>query len=183
MKMYWLVCVIGLAGLMVSSLIGVNPAVGDTVWTQVPMPGAPPSIGGEMVYHTVWERVVFFGGESEKYTACKDQVGDSGWYGKEDIWEWDGSSWASVEPATGPAPMIDHALAYDARRDVIVLFGGTLCSDIRSCLNDTWEWDGHEWALRTPETSPDGRYHSAMVYDARRGVVVLFGGFYWPNWL
>jgi hypothetical protein len=62
-----------------------------------------------------------------------------------------------------------HAMAFDAARQRVVLFGGY-------GLADTWEWDGATWTQRTPATSPPPQYGHAMAFDAVRQRVVLFGG-------
>ena len=67
-----------------------------------------------------------------------------------------------------------HALAFDAARGRMVLFGGLVGSS--TVLRDTWEWDGATWIQRTPATSPPARFNHAMAFDAVRGRVVLFGG-------
>src|SRR5688572_5127818 len=61
------------------------------------------------------------------------------------------------------------AMAYDAGRQRVVLFGGNSGSD-------TWEWDGVSWAQQNPANSPSPRSGTAMAYDAARQRVVLFGG-------
>ncbi len=57
-----------------------------------------------------------------------------------------------------------------------MVFGGT--DYFFNTYDDTWEWDGSVWTLRTPATRPPRRAHHAMVYDEGRGVVVMFGGTY-----
>ena len=47
--------------------------------------------------------------------------------------------WVLKSPATSPSPHSHFAMAYDAARGEVVLFGG---SDGTSILNDTWVWDG-----------------------------------------
>lgn len=79
-------------------------------------------------------------------------------------------AWLTTSEA--PTPRRAHAMAYDARRGVIVLFGGRGEEDE---LGDTWEWDGL-WRERTPPRSPPPRAGHAMAYDAGRGRVVMFGG-------
>jgi len=64
------------------------------------------------------------------------------------------------------------AMAYDAARHRIVLFGGRE----NQFLADTWEWDGVIWVQRSPLASPSPRRSHAMTYDAARQRVVLFGG-------
>jgi hypothetical protein len=55
-----------------------------------------------------------------------------------------------------------------------VLFGGTAGF---LYFGDTWEWDGTDWTLTTPASSPTARLHLAMTNDGVSGRVLLFGGF------
>ena len=64
------------------------------------------------------------------------------------------------------------SMAYDEARDRLVLFGGTNGPVV---FNDTWEWDGSDWALRTPEQSPPPMTFHALAYDPARGRTNLFG--------
>ncbi len=62
-----------------------------------------------MVYDTKRGRIVRFGGMNHK-------VGLLG-----DTWEWDGKHW--VERADmGPAPRFGHSMAYDEKRNRVILF-------------------------------------------------------------
>ena len=72
-------------------------------------------------------------------------------------------------PARGESP-----LAYDSKRNVIVLFGGF---DGSSFFNDTWELNSSGyWNEITGTAMPSKRYRSGMVFDSKRNVTVLFGG-------
>jgi hypothetical protein len=111
--------------------------------------------------------VVLFGGSSASQSAPL-----------EDTWIWDGSAW--TEACAGPpcstrhpAPRSDHVMAYDERRQRIVLFGGE--SAPWSPTSDVWEWDGGAWT-QVPAEGPSARIGSAVVYDGTRGRLVLFGG-------
>src|SRR5436190_1970912 len=74
---------------------------------------------------------------------------------------------------SGPSPRYQYAMAYDAARGVIVLFGG---SSGAGQFGDTWEWNGAgAWTQRSVN-GPSPRFLHAMAYDAARGVSVLFGG-------
>jgi hypothetical protein len=73
-----------------------------------------------------------------------------------------------------PPARTSPALAYDASKQVIVMFGG---SDHGIAMNDTWTWDGTTWTLQAPDRSPPGRDSASMTYDAARHEIVLFGGF------
>ncbi|MBX3381552.1 MAG: hypothetical protein KF805_15760 [Phycisphaeraceae bacterium] len=72
-----------------------------------------------------------------------------------------------------PSARSGHAMAYDATRGVMVLFGGSLSANGDS--RETWEWNGASWTLRAT-TGPLALNGHAMAYDSTRGVTVLFGG-------
>lgn len=65
-----------------------------------------------------------------------------------------------------------QAMAYDAARQEVVMFGGY----VGTGLNDTWVWTGGNWVRRLPATSPIDRWGHRMVFDAARNEVVMFGG-------
>ena len=75
-----------------------------------------------------------------------------------------------------PAKRSRVALAYDAYRKQTVLFGGDNAAQGGSTFGDTWIWDGARWVQKFPQHSPPARYYAAMVFDAFRQNVVLFGG-------
>ncbi|HEV3232381.1 MAG TPA: hypothetical protein VG245_09015 [Candidatus Dormibacteraeota bacterium] len=86
-----------------------------------------------------------------------------------------GPSGSAPEPPlrTGPA------LAYDAQRGVVVLFGGTSVTGAPGAgavLDDTWIWDGRAWREARPAHRPPARSDAAMAFDVPRHVAVLFGG-------
>lgn len=95
----------------------------------------------------------------------------------------------------GPPARFGHAMAYDSKRGVTVLFGGRTNSSSAFSFNDLWEWDGALWTLRMADSRTNGwanvprigwvptysgqpvqRSHFAMAYDTDRKTVVLFGG-------
>lgn len=90
-----------------------------------------------------------------------------------DTWEFDGARWTRVS-TVGPPPMMIAAMAYDSRRDAMVLFGGWDPST-RTTYGDTWELQLGQWH-RVETSGPSPRSAAGMVYDTRRGVVLLFGG-------
>ena len=90
-------------------------------------------------------------------------------------WEWDGVVWTPRTPANSPVSRTGHAMAYDAGRNRVVLFGGATVAPT-TALGDTWEWDGAAWSQATPAHAPAARHAHRMAYDAARGRSVLFGG-------
>ena len=87
-----------------------------------------------------------------------------------------GTTWTQKTPANSPSARTGHAMAYDAARGQVVLFGGTSADSYFNNFNDTWVWDGNNWMQKSPASSPAARNYHAMAYDAARGQVVLFGG-------
>jgi hypothetical protein len=91
-----------------------------------------------------------------------------------DFWVWNSKEnyWREVEDSNGPEGRSRHAMVYDSKRNVLVLFGG---KTKKKALGDTWEWDGAKWtSFGTSKVNP--REGHAMVYDVESGVVLLFGG-------
>jgi hypothetical protein len=88
-----------------------------------------------------------------------------------------GILWRQLTPTLSPPVRYYHAMAGDAARGRVVVFGGQGSTPF---LGDTWEWDGTAggvgaWTLRSM-TGPSRRAWHAMTYDSARQRVVLFGG-------
>ncbi len=146
-------------------VLGIDEVV-RTSWSEATPDAESPSPRNShaLSYDAARQRVVLFGGRSED----DDEL--------QDTWEWDGASWSEAATSAGAPPARRaHALAYDAAREQVVLFGGLGEGDDE--LSDTWTWDGAAWTDVTPdEGSPAARQGHALAYDAVRERVVLFGG-------
>jgi cysteine-rich repeat protein len=121
-----------------------------------------------MMFDASREQVVVFGGAT--YGGGLDDIG----LFTGDTIELATNQWAHRTSLLQPAPRLSHAMAYDARRERGVLFGGNNNGTLS--FADTWEWDGTRWDLAGGQVAPPARSNHAMAYDADRGVVVLFGG-------
>lgn len=132
-------------------------------WTLAAESGPVPRRTFGMVYDTVVQRTVLFGGADMNYARY------------DDTWVWDARGWTQVASG-GPAPRSSFGMAYDDRRARVVVFGGAGLSSAR--FGDTWEWDGQSWEQVADEFSvgPGRRYSVAMTFDEARGVTVLYGG-------
>jgi hypothetical protein len=154
-------------------LHGGSPAPGQTLgdtlefdrntWRRVAVNGPRARMQGSMAFDSARAVSVLFGGAALNPLRRLD-----------DLWEWDGVTWrqpaiSSERPAGRSAP----AMAYDAERREIVLFGGI--DDTGQLLADTWLWNGSGWR-RAEVEGPPARYDTVMAFDAARRVVVLFGG-------
>ena len=89
------------------------------------------------------------------------------------IWDWTTSAWTRVA-TSGPSPRYGAAMACDAKRGEVILFGGVPQSSDGDDTG-TWAWNGTGWTLKS-SSGPSVRHGHAMAYDSDRGVVYLFGG-------
>jgi hypothetical protein len=89
------------------------------------------------------------------------------------VWSWNGTHWSLLD-SSGPPVRNLGGVAYDSRRDKLVLHGGTITADLS--YGDTWEWDPSGGWRRFDGPGPGTRDHTQMAYDPERGVAVLFGG-------
>ncbi len=77
--------------------------------------------------------------------------------------------WTFQSPGTQPPARRGGSMAYDAERDLTLLFGG-------GGFNDTWTWDGAIWTQLYPSQVPPPRTSACMTYDSQRKNIILFGG-------
>ncbi|HEX5856303.1 MAG TPA: kelch repeat-containing protein [Thermoanaerobaculia bacterium] len=152
--------------------------LGDTwlwdgaLWSRAGQGAAAPEarLGAVLVYDERRERAVLFGGTDTSRPTGNNYFPET--------WEWNGSSWTRAA-AAGPGGRLFHAMAYDAGRGRVVLFGG---DRDHTTLGDTWEFDGGSGAWSQRATSgPAARFAASLAYDRKRGVVVLFGGVVVPD--
>ena len=117
-----------------------------------------------------------------------------GTYGSErfsDTWLLESSGWKVQSPRAHPNARISSAVTYDGAHNGFVLFGGrvthakpTTCSpggtpqslEKEDFCSDTWVFNSGNWTRKEPAKSPSPREGHAMVFDAARNQVVLFGG-------
>ena len=127
-----------------------------------------------MVWDSSRSHAVMFGGFVADWSY--NYPGDS--FDSSDTWVWDGAAWTVQNSAHRPPARGDFAMAYDAARDRVLIFGGTSESygHAISDLGDMWAWDGTDWTQLTPTTLPAARHGCRMAYDAANQRVVLFGG-------
>jgi hypothetical protein len=124
-----------------------------------------------MVYDTVQDRLVVFGGRLVPVTCgtMTDETWELEWpvVSGAATWTLSGSSLApSQRELTG--------MAFDASSGSTLLFGGmNTCDDF---YGDTWRYDGTSWHLVTDSGGPSRRHQFGMVFDEARGETVLFGG-------
>jgi cysteine-rich repeat protein len=98
-----------------------------------------------------------------------------------DTWEFDSdaNTWVQLSTPTLPRPRESYFLTYDIALGKTVLFGGSSpdSSDFGTVFrNDTWVFDGADWAEVHTMHAPSRRDGFGFAYDAGSERVVLFGG-------
>ncbi len=144
------------------------------VWTRLPGPGegasAPAGRRGHVgIYNPLRRSLVIFGG-----------FGADSTFG--DVWELPlagGGTWRRLEPlGDGPGARYLANAVYDAPRDRMVLFGGSIGGQ---SLSDAWALSLGEtprWTRLEPDgNGPGARSYYGVAYDATRGRMLVWGGF------
>jgi hypothetical protein len=147
-------------------------------WQPVDVEQQPPArMRGAIAYDSARQEAILFSGV---YAWTED----AGFYSN-DTWQWDGENWQELSLAQQPPGRSEHAMAFDEKRQVIVLFGGRSNGEP---FGDTWEWNGQEWRQMMPAVSPAPRCCHRLWYDTEQELIILYGGyglestFYNDNW-
>jgi hypothetical protein len=120
-----------------------------------------------MVYDSKRQQVVLFGGVGMPEGPDRLQPSFA------DTWVWEATKWRKVADV-GPPARNRHAMAFDSRAGVVLLYGGGIN---RTQFADMWQWDGRNWtAIPLTGRTPGPRELHSMVYDPARGRTVLYGG-------
>lgn len=149
---------------------GPNVGHGDTweydgiSWTQVTTTGPAPRDRPSLVYDSLNQRVLMFGGAT--YQTSQYNVFN-------DLWEWDGATWSQIITPTSPPPLLGASFVYDSNRNVAVVTGGSGTSGINL---QTWEFDGTDWML-VATGAPAPRRDAAEAYFPEISRVVVTHGF------
>ena len=139
-----------------------------SVWSQVfPATSPPPSYGGRMAYDAATKQLILFGGVIfENDTSLESN----------ETWEWTGSDWVQLKPASSPPPLARQAMAYDSATGQILMFGGFGGPPGFDRTNATWAWTGSNWQQLHPSAVPSPRSDAAMGWDAATSQLLMYGG-------
>jgi hypothetical protein len=148
-------------------------ARGAAAQPATPTDAAPPGLHWEQVaYDAASGRLIVFGGA----TAAGALPAMT--------WAWDGDRWTVVaDSAAGPGARHAHAMAFDAERRRVVLFGGLLesrdttrpAAERVRRLCDTWALEDRAWRrLDDGASCPTDRVAAAsLVWDTRARALLL----------
>lgn len=139
-----------------------------STWTQA-NPASSPSRRAQagIVYDGARGVAVMYGG------------GNTSFFGGPSIdqtWEYDGVTWQQITTTTTPGGLANMGIAHDIVRGRTVVYGGSPDSFFPIASNQTWEYDGFDWALVTTANSPGPLERPAMCFHVNLGRTILFGG-------
>jgi hypothetical protein len=176
-----------------------DPATGR--WTNRNPSGDKPSqpnprAGASMVFDSNRSKFVIFGGRW--FTGDTDRRSPAFhlYDSYQDTWEWDpatGDFTDRSSEGTPPDARSQHSMVFEKSTGKVLLFGGGVSSlgvlngydgtSVSVAFGDTWEWDppAGKWTKLVPTVAPSARYDSAMVWDSKRNLAVLFGGMEMPQ--
>ncbi len=83
--------------------------------------------------------------------------------------------WRRLSERSRPGTRVSSASAYDPRRGVFLLFGGSSL-ELATANNELWALDEAGWTLVDAGTGPTPRFDASMTYMGSLEASVLFGG-------
>jgi hypothetical protein len=134
-------------------------------WTQA-APTQSPSPRAQACGVSRPSDVLLFGGTSSV---------NSQWTYFGDTWNWNGSDWSLLQTSQAPSARSSAAMTYDADRDRVLLLGG-VAHPTQIVTEDTWVFDGTDWAILPGAATPHVRNGAMLTYDAATRRSLLFGG-------
>jgi outer membrane lipoprotein-sorting protein len=102
------------------------------------------------------------------------------WEGGEFIETWaydyDTNTWTKMEPAVSPPGRSNHAMAYDAGSDRVILWGGT--GPVKVDVSSVWayDYDADMWEELESSAAPSPIGGGAMAYDGVADRIILYAG-------
>ena len=142
-------------------------------WTPMNPAASPPArAGAAMAYDPANQGLLLFGGCALQFPSAMAPLCHGSF---SDTWVWNGSNWTQLHPAASPPAANGAAMAYDAGSGQMVLMGGadTSWSPI---FNQTWVWNGTNWAQMQTATNPPECTSPTLAYDSALGQVVMSSG-------
>ncbi len=141
-------------------------------WQKVSPDTTPaPRTFAALVYDDVANRLILFGGSKVLFgdgPSVRNLLNDT--------WQFHEGQWQQLLTVHSPSPRAEMSMAYDSKRNAMVLFGGyTIENGEYVKLADTWEFRDGDWEL-VGESGPSPRHGAGVVYDPTRETVLLFGG-------
>lgn len=129
--------------------------------------GPEPRLSPGLVYDPSHHQLILFGGYQNP-----GRVNDT-W-----LFDLDSNEWREVIPPVSPPARSDMGMAFNEKKQVVLLFGGYCLDFERDQCDDTWSFDPatNEWMELDPVSSPPVMYGHSLEYDLQEDTFVIFGG-------
>ncbi len=137
-----------------------------SIWTaQTPATAPPPITGGCAADDPVTGHLIMFGGNNVIPTAGGEAFNDT--------WQWTGTNWVKLAPASSPPANGQCFMTDDeARGEVVMLM---YSGDTSGAANvQTWIWNGSTWSQAADFPVPDGL--NPISYDAQSKEDLVYVG-------
>ncbi|MCR9244429.1 MAG: kelch motif-containing protein [bacterium] len=87
-----------------------------------------------------------------------------------ETWEWDGTTWTQLAPATVPPIRETTVLSNDRAGGGVLMFGGVSGG---AAIRDTWRWDGTDWTQLPIGSAANASGFTALTFDRVAGAPLL----------
>lgn len=148
--------------------------VNTNAWTKVTSADSPQSVFEPLAYDAKADRTIYYAGIQGTYPEYAAVA---------ETWAYDANAgaWTNLQSANTPLGYVDGGMAYDAKADKVILFGGFKNGNINQAINETWVFDygTNSWKQMQPAASPPGMGWPALAYDSESDRVLVWGG--WPS--
>jgi len=108
-----------------------------TTWTPLSPPASPGTdvFAWQGAYDAASHQLLLFGGDRGKKNPALDGT-----------WEWTGTTWTQLSPATSPPGRSYGTMTYDAADQRVVLTAGKMTGPTTTYPTTSWSWNGSTWA-------------------------------------
>lgn len=137
-------------------------------------PPARAQLQNSMVYDSLNDVFVLFGGRCKDSRCIYDNTLDDTW-----IYKLSTNTWTRMAPLVSPPARAQHHMAYDSINHVVVLFGGLgHVGNTWTTYNDLWIYDypGNAWTQLATMGAPSARWLGGFAQDTQNNLFVLYGG-------
>ncbi len=160
-------CLLLIAGVLACVMVAVDNGQGD--WRRLDVKAAGPQISSAMAWDAARKVFVLYGGHNHRWDLLHE------------TWEWSpsASEWSCVMHATdsNPGPRVQHAMAWDSKRERMLLFGG-VAPGTDANPKGVWAYDGKVkvWTKLETTGDPAALSQHGMVYNPDLDELLVFGG-------
>jgi hypothetical protein len=111
-----------------------------TTWTPLSPPASPgvDVFAWQGAYDAATGQLLLFGGDRGKTKPALDGT-----------WEWTGTTWNQLSPATSPPGRSYGTMTYNAADQRVVLAAGKMTGTTTTYPATIWSWNGSTWNLRS----------------------------------